>query len=226
MSEKPQCLYVKCTQETSNPKFCSLSCGAKQQALDTPRKKPLVERTCHRDECSNTFHVSSYDPKQYCSKSCSAMVNNVLYVKRTATTHHELICGYCGKEFTVTKNSNKQYCSTRCSGKNTTKRRVQSWLDGTWDGTAKTGLSRTIRDYLLEEANYRCQSPTCCVEGGWGEINPITGKSPVEIDHIDGDAYNNKRENLIVLCPNCHALTSTYRALNRKGQRKYRKNYT
>ena len=34
---------------------------------------------------------------------------------------------------------------------------------------------------------------------------------PLEVHHIDGDRHNNVRENLQVLCPNCHAQTDTWR---------------
>jgi hypothetical protein len=37
---------------------------------------------------------------------------------------------------------------------------------------------------------------------------------PLELDHIDGDGENNVLSNLRLLCPNCHALTTTYRAKN------------
>jgi len=37
---------------------------------------------------------------------------------------------------------------------------------------------------------------------------------PLELHHIDGNKYNNKLENLMLLCPNCHALTDNYRAKN------------
>jgi hypothetical protein len=37
---------------------------------------------------------------------------------------------------------------------------------------------------------------------------------PLELDHIDGDRTNNELQNLRLLCPNCHALTPTYRGRN------------
>jgi hypothetical protein len=37
----------------------------------------------------------------------------------------------------------------------------------------------------------------------------------VEVEHIDGNWRNNLPENLTLLCPNCHALTPTFRGLNR-----------
>ena len=37
---------------------------------------------------------------------------------------------------------------------------------------------------------------------------------------------DNKEENLIVLCPNCHSLTSTYKGANYNHGRKTRKKYT
>ena len=36
-----------------------------------------------------------------------------------------------------------------------------------------------------------------------------------ELDHIDGDRTNHLLSNLRMLCPNCHAQTSTYRSKNR-----------
>lgn len=60
---------------------------------------------------------------------------------------------------------------------------------------------------------------------GWGEINSYTKKVPLEVHHIDGNYLNNNEENLQLLCPNCHALTSTYKAANKNG-RKGRDKYT
>jgi len=37
---------------------------------------------------------------------------------------------------------------------------------------------------------------------------------PLELHHIDGNRDNNVLENYQLLCPNCHALTDSYRGRN------------
>ena len=62
------------------------------------------------------------------------------------------------------------------------------------------GSKRRAR--LLEEANRSC---TIC---GFNKTRP-DGTIILQIDHVDGDRKNNSKENLRVLCPNCHAVHST-----------------
>ena len=64
------------------------------------------------------------------------------------------------------------------------------------------------------EGSHKYCSNKCC-KCGWHEINPYTNTIPLEIDHIDGNAENNSEDNLQLICPNCHSLTSTYRGANR-----------
>jgi 5-methylcytosine-specific restriction endonuclease McrA len=46
-------------------------------------------------------------------------------------------------------------------------------------------------------------------------INEWQGhKLSLDLDHIDGDTFNNDLENLRYLCPNCHSTTPTYRGRN------------
>ena len=65
-----------------------------------------------------------------------------------------------------------------------------------------------------------------CDECGWDKVNIYTGNIPIELEHIDGNFKNNKVDNLKLLCPNCHSLTSTYKSLNTgkgRDRRKYNK---
>jgi hypothetical protein len=73
-------------------------------------------------------------------------------------------------------------------------------------------LARVLRDYYGER----------CLRCGWSKRHVKTGKVPVEVEHIDGNWENNRLTNLTLLCPNCHALTLTFRALNRGRGRAYR----
>jgi hypothetical protein len=75
--------------------------------------------------------------------------------------------------------------------------------DGT-RGKSTKNLSAHVIRYLHEKYNKKCA--TC----GWQGINISTGKPVLEIDHLDGNSENNTEANLIVLCPNCHALTPNY----------------
>ena len=57
-----------------------------------------------------------------------------------------------------------------------------------------------------------------CEECGWAKKSE-DGRIPVELDHINGDRYDNRIENLRILCPNCHSLKLTHRGRNKKRAR-------
>lgn len=40
---------------------------------------------------------------------------------------------------------------------------------------------------------------------------------PLETDHISGEWWDNRPENLRLLCPNCHSVTDTYRGRKRRS---------
>jgi hypothetical protein len=44
-------------------------------------------------------------------------------------------------------------------------------------------------------------------------------KITLELEHKDGNHFNNQRDNLECLCPNCHSLTPTWRGRNKGDKR-------
>jgi len=56
-----------------------------------------------------------------------------------------------------------------------------------------------------------------CEECGWAKQTD-DGYLPLELDHINGDRYDHRIENLRVLCPNCHSLKPTHRGRRGKGK--------
>jgi 5-methylcytosine-specific restriction endonuclease McrA len=73
-------------------------------------------------------------------------------------------------------------------------------------------LSSRLKRYLLEQGTLKAVCSDCGGESWRGQ--PI----PLELDHRNGDHRDNQLENLRLLCPNCHALTPTYRGKNRGRQ--------
>lgn len=61
---------------------------------------------------------------------------------------------------------------------------------------------------ILMEQNFKCN---LCGIINWNN-KPIT----LELEHKDGNHYNNLRENLECLCPNCHSQTDTWRGKNKR----------
>jgi len=70
--------------------------------------------------------------------------------------------------------------------------------------------SYKLKNRLLKDGVFAHKCTGCCRAKWLGR--PV----PLELDHINGENKDNRLENLRLLCPNCHALTTTYRSKNRK----------
>lgn len=149
------------------------------------------------------------------------------------------LCSYgCGNKAHYINGSNRLMCeerSTKCpkiKKKNSEglKKAHQNHFDGK---KIYTSLSQEIKDrmawsrgncsadfshkgkgnhkeVLLRERGHQCEN---CKNTEW-LCEPI----PLELEHCDGDNWNNVKENLLLLCPNCHAKTKFYRGKNNTGK--------
>ena len=126
------------------------------------------------------------------------------------------ICIFCLKEIphNRSKRNNKYFCDSFCQQGQKHKEYINRWQKGLEDGKrGERGTSAHLKKYLLKKYDNKCSR---C---GWNKINPTTNKKPLHLEHIDGNWKNNKEENLTILCPNCHSLTSTFGSLNKGNGR-------
>lgn len=166
--------------------------------MDKPRVfKPKETKRC--EHCDLEFlAVGPRKENRFCSHSCSAKFNNPR--KKTKRPVHT--CHGCG-ELT----HNNKFCTQGCEQKTNRQSKVEQWLDGS--NVSDGVLKWTVRKYLFATQNSKC------IKCGWSERNQQTNNVPLELNHIDGDHTNNTVINIELICPNCHSLTSNFRALNR-----------
>jgi ssDNA-binding Zn-finger/Zn-ribbon topoisomerase 1 len=92
------------------------------------------------------------------------------------------------------------YCNNKCQQTHRKQllkeTRLTEWLDGCGLYVWKE-IPEYVREYLIQQRGHQCET---CGNTEW-MYNPI----PLEVTQINGDIYNNKQENLELICPNCKA---------------------
>lgn len=224
--------------------YCSRSCSSRMGNIMSPRnavrasyvKKPGI----HKDgrysacvECSASLDLG-YNAL-FCDDTCRLSFWARFNIDRPArdksqpkTTKPPKQCPHCGVKIHRTSSTCRK-CRPQGhrgggghgrGGRFSTNpiNVVELWLTGDFSGSqgpkSPCVVHKNIREYLYKEANYSC---TKC---GFKEVHPVDGKPILQLNHVDGDASNNSRVNLEVLCPNCHAMTYNYGSRNKVSSRK------
>ena len=125
-------------------------------------------------------------------------------------------CRGCGAE--STGRPGRAFCSNACQMARKQRRLLEHWL-ATGEGHVATRSGHYIRSYLFEQ-----QSGLCAI---CGRANEWQGLPLVLVlDHVDGDADNNRRENLRLICPNCDSQLATFKNRNAgRGRHSRRQRY-
>lgn len=149
---------------------------------------------CEYERCGKE-HSGSYGKGRFCSKSCSS--GYATHGKRNeinCNLRKPRFCKTCNREFVPVKSSQTRFCEEH---------RVIYSKDLSFEVLNE----RLKKQRLLKEFGHRCWS--CGLENWCGKLIPL------EMDHVNGNADDSSKENLRILCRNCHGLTDTFSWKNR-----------
>lgn len=152
--------------------------------------------------CSSELNYESRNNK-FCNRSCSAQYNNSNHPKRIASTMLEINCLECGKTTT-----NPRYCSRKCNSNHLKRIANQKVING-------VGSHLQVKRYLIETFGNICMS---C-----DDTHKRGKRLVMELEHKNGDAYDNRLDNCELLCPSCHSVTDTYKGKNKGNGRAARR---
>ena len=140
--------------------------------------------------------------KKFCNSSCAAKYNNsrrkprsVESKLKTSLAIKNLPEGVGIRSLAARNKAHEQYSETR----------LKNLFETPFDELAHQ--SKRVRIIIEQEG--KCAH--CDISEWMGQ--PVC----FEMDHIDGNNQNNVRENLEILCPNCHSNTPTWKG--RKAER-------
>ena len=157
--------------------------------------------------CENCGKKLNAYQSKYCCRACSAIINNS---KRGNVLK---VCENCGIEY-KSKNKKSRFCCIKCANDYKSGIKYKQIIDGS-SLIMRSDYSPTqvAYKYIMKEQGNMCA--ICGMTNSW-ENKPIK----FIVDHIDGDASNNKRDNFRCICPNCDSQLDTYK--NTKNHRSTR----
>lgn len=169
------------------------------------------------DEIGKIYGCSGSNIRKVCSKL------KITLPKRRKINNKETFnkgkvktftCINCGKQFKPWSTVKALYCSSQCCNKYNHRMKYQRILEGDESIMRSDYSPRTFKDDITREQGSKCAICGC---------EQIHNEKPLVfvLDHIDGNAANNKRDNLRCICPNCDSQLPTYKSKNKNSARYY-----
>jgi hypothetical protein len=135
--------------------------------------------------------------------------------QHTSPTYKAIICKNCEKIIFPSTWNRQQFCDKYCAGEYKSKKVYENYLLNP-DKYCRASYSPAhFKKFILIEQNNKCAM--CGLDNIWNDKILI-----FILDHIDGDASNNRRENIRMVCPNCDSQLDTYKSKNKNSARKER----
>lgn len=190
---KSNCL--NCSKEiihkpSEKRKYCSNKCQREFELKDYKIVCNNIIKIC---EFCEAEHDGKYGSGRFCQQKCARSFSSLKNRKE--------INKKISKALTGRKKPNPKPCKQE-----TILKIKQTWIDKLFDKKFDELSYESKRKRVKLEQFNKCNK---CGIDSWLGVT-IT----LELDHINGDNRDNRRENLEALCPNCHSLTPTWRGKN------------
>lgn len=213
---------VKCGKELKSGQkiFCSRSCANSYNNMKKSydwchRTKTVICTECGKEieiklnASASTALCDECKLKKYPQTKNRKNKSNGSITKR---------CVVCNKKFAAAKS--QIYCSDECSIKDVGLTRKDIRENNRYEhyknnqDLYKNGAYNPpwLKNRIIKEQNNKCD--ICGITDTWNGKHLV-----LQLDHIDGDSSNNKRENLRCICPNCHSQTETFCKKSQTSQR-------
>lgn len=174
------------------------------------RVKEYEENPSRCLHCKLKIPYKKRNTNVFCSRSCSAKHNNP-----TSKRKYPLrFCKHCSKSLS------SRSTNATCYGECRVEYSIREWLAGNIDGSSKYSYADYVKVYLVRRSGGVCEMTECNESRVKND-----GSTILQVDHIDGDWRNNSKENLRLICPNCHSLTENFGSRNKGNGRAWKKKY-
>jgi len=172
-------------------------------------------------QASKKEHTGQYGSGRFCNEKCSrsysALINKEQKNAKISSSlkgrvvKKEAKCPRCNRYFE--KMTSLASHSANCLA-NPRKIERENLKKNKIDDLLKTTTFENIPPSFRREKIFSEQAGCCnrCKLAEW-----LGEKITLELEHKDGDTQNNVRDNLELLCPNCHSLTHTWRGRNKNS---------